>query len=37
MAVYRAVSREAAETALDELDAKWGLQYPVVIQSWRRK
>lgn len=35
--VYRAVSKEVAETALDELDAKWGQQYPVVIQSWRRK
>lgn len=35
--VYRAVSKEAAEIALDELDAKWGQQYPVVIQSWRRK
>ncbi|MBC5792246.1 IS256 family transposase [Providencia sp. JUb39] len=35
--VYRAVSKEAAETALDELDTKWGQQYPVVIQSWRRK
>lgn len=35
--VYRAVSKDAAETALDELDVKWGQQYPVVIQSWRRK
>ncbi|MBD2786441.1 IS256 family transposase, partial [Xenorhabdus sp. 3] len=35
--VYRAVSKEAAESALDELDMKWGQQYPVVIQSWRRK
>ncbi|HCR3333877.1 TPA: IS256 family transposase [Morganella morganii] len=35
--VYRAVSKEAAETALDELDIKWGNQYPVVIQSWQRK
>ncbi|MGJ7103135.1 IS256 family transposase [Morganella morganii] len=35
--VYRAVSKEAAETALDELDIKWGNQYPVVILSWRRK
>ncbi|EEZ5223949.1 IS256 family transposase [Escherichia coli] len=35
--VYRAVSKEAAETALDELEAKWGQQYPVVLQSWRRK
>ena len=23
--------------ALDELEAKWGQQYPVVLQSWRRK
>ncbi|MDX7987573.1 IS256 family transposase [Xenorhabdus sp. 12] len=35
--VYRAVSKEAAESALDELDMKWGQHYPVVIQSWRRK
>lgn len=35
--VYRAVSKEAAEAALDELQAKWGQQYPMVIQSWRRK
>lgn len=31
--VYRAVSKEAVETALDELEAKWGQQYPVVLQS----
>lgn len=35
--VYRAVSKPAAESALDELEAKWGKQYPLVIQSWRRK
>ncbi|EEG8800524.1 TPA: IS256 family transposase [Salmonella enterica] len=35
--MYRAVSKEVAETALDELEAKWGQQYPVVLQSWRRK
>lgn len=35
--VYCAVSNEAAETALDELEAKWGQQYPMVLQSWRRK
>ncbi len=32
--VYRAVSKEAAETALNELEEKWGQQYPVVLQSW---
>lgn len=35
--VYQAVSKAAAETALDELEARWGQQYPMVIQSWRRK
>lgn len=35
--VYRAVSREAAEAELDNLEEKWGRQYPIVIQSWRRK
>ncbi|WP_133408503.1 IS256 family transposase [Parashewanella tropica] len=35
--IYRATSRTAAETALDELENKWGSQYPIVIDSWRRK
>lgn len=35
--VYRAVSKEAAETELDRLDAKWGKQYPIVLRSWRNK
>ena len=35
--VYRASSKAAAETALDELEAKWGNTYPIVIKSWRRK
>ncbi len=35
--VYRATSKSAAETALDELETKWGSQYPIVIESWRRK
>ena len=35
--VYRASSQEAAEQALDELDAKWGDTYPIVIKSWRAK
>ncbi len=33
--VYGAVSKEAAETELDNLELKWGEQYPIVIKSWR--
>jgi len=35
--VYRAATLNAAEIALDELEAKWGKQYPMVIKSWRDK
>ncbi len=35
--VYKAVSKEAAEIALDELEERWGKQYPIVIRSWRNK
>lgn len=35
--VYRASTLNAAELALDELDTKWGKQYPKVISSWRNK
>jgi putative transposase len=35
--VYRASSKEAAETALDDLAEKWGDTYPIVIKSWRQK
>ena len=35
--VYKAATLNAAETALDELDAKWGDKYPLVIKSWRTK
>lgn len=35
--VYRASSKENAETALDQLEAKWGDTYPIVIKSWRNK
>lgn len=35
--VYKAATLNAAERALDELDAKWGDKYPVVIKSWRSK
>ena len=33
--VYGTVSKEAAETELDNLETKWGEQYPIVIKSWR--
>jgi transposase-like protein len=32
--VYGAVNRDAAESALLDLEQKWGEQYPVVIRSW---
>lgn len=35
--VYKAATLNAAETALDELDTKWGDKYPMVINSWRSK
>lgn len=35
--VYRASTKLEAETALDALEDKWGKQYPLVINSWRRK
>lgn len=35
--VYKAATLNAAETALDELETKWGDKYPKVIQSWRSK
>jgi transposase-like protein len=33
--VYGAVSKEAAEVEMDNLELKWGEQYPIVIKSWR--
>lgn len=33
--VYQAVSREQAEVELDNLELKWGEDYPIVIKSWR--
>ena len=33
--VYKAMTKEDAETQLDKLDHKWGEQYPVVIRSWK--
>ena len=33
--VYQALNKEAAESALDELEKIWGDKYPIMIQSWR--
>lgn len=33
--VYQAVNKETAESVLDDLELKWGEQYPIVIKSWR--
>lgn len=33
--VYKASTLSAAETALDDLEARWRDQYPLAIQSWR--
>ena len=33
--VYQAVNKDAAEKALDDLEIKWGKDYPIVIKSWR--
>jgi len=35
--VYKAATLNAAESALEELEAKWGEKYPLVIKSWRSK
>ena len=35
--VYKAATLKAAESALDELEAKWDDKYPMVIKSWRSK
>lgn len=35
--VYKAVSKQAAEEALDMLEETWGKRYPIVISSWRNK
>lgn len=33
--VYKATTKELAEHHLDEMEEKWGKQYPLVIKSWR--
>ncbi|WP_024790236.1 IS256 family transposase [Lebetimonas sp. JH292] len=35
--VYQAISKEQAETELDNIEEKWGDKYPIVIKSWRNK
>ncbi len=35
--IYKAATLNAAEAALDELEAKWGDKYPMVVKSWRSK
>lgn len=35
--VYQVIFKEAAQEQLDRLEEKWGLKYPIVIQSWRNK
>ena len=34
--VYKADTKESAETNLDALEDKWNKKYPVVIASWRK-
>lgn len=35
--IYQAQTKQAAESALEALEAKWGAQYPLVVSSWQRK
>lgn len=35
--VYRAFTKEEAETALDKMQERWGKKYPIVFDSWRNK
>lgn len=35
--VYRVATKQEAETVLIALEEKWGKQYPLIINSWRRK
>lgn len=35
--IYQAISKEAAEMELDNLESKWGKKYLIVIKSWRNK
>ena len=35
--IYQAISKEAAEIELDNLEKKQDKKYPIVIQSWKNK
>ena len=35
--VYQAMSLGEAESALDELESRWGEKYAIVIKSWRTR
>ncbi len=33
--VYQAISKEQAETELDNIEEKWGDKYPIAVNSWK--
>ncbi len=33
--IYQAATIEAAERQLEELEAQWGMRYPLIVRSWR--
>jgi len=33
--IYRAATEQLAETALDDFEAKWGENFPLIVKSWR--
>jgi putative transposase len=35
--IYRAVNADAAQTALQAFDEKWGQKYPMIAESWRAR
>lgn len=35
--VYTAATAEEADRRLTEFEAKWGADYPSIVQSWRRR
>ena len=35
--IYQAISKEASKIEHDNLEKKWGKEYPIMIQSWKNK